>query len=116
MTTFLLNPFLGDINPGTTEGAKLYRKAIEPPDKKLNICQKNARDIQSFFETDSRNFGWGPLIGNIPIGPGPDRKSILTDSKELTLEMIQKTRPNHLGAYWHPLGNTASGFVYRSRH
>ena len=97
MATFLLNPFLGDINPGTAEGAKLYTKAINSPDEKLNICQKNARDIQTFFETDSSNFGWGLLIGNIETGAGPDRKSILTDSKELNLEVVQKYARNTWG-------------------
>ena len=47
MATFLLNPFLGDINPGTTEGAKLYTKAIDSPDEKLNICQKNTNGFHA---------------------------------------------------------------------
>ena len=94
MATFLLNPFLGDINPGTVEGAKLYTKAIDSPDEKLNICQKNTRDIQTFFETGSSNFGWGLLIDIIENREGPDCKSILTDFKELNLEMVQKHARN----------------------
>ena len=52
---FLTNPFCGDINPGTADGAKLYNKAIAAPDDKLSVQQKNAKEIQSQFEADSSN-------------------------------------------------------------
>ena len=50
MATFLLNPFLGDINSGTAEGAKLYTKAIDSPDEKLNICQKMREIFKPFLK------------------------------------------------------------------
>ena len=34
---YSLNPFLGDINPGTSDGAKLYNRAIEAPKDLITI-------------------------------------------------------------------------------
>ena len=34
---FVLNPFLGDINPGTDGGAKLYSKATAERSSKLSV-------------------------------------------------------------------------------
>ena len=87
--TYSLNPFLGEINPGTTEGEKLYTKAIEAPKTLLAINQKNASDIKDRYEKHARNFGWGPLVGSIRIVGGVD-KSILTEAREITLEDVQK--------------------------
>ena len=90
MATFAINPFLGDINPGTTEGAKLYNKSIEAPDDKLVIQQKDATDIMTAFETDASNFGWGRLIGNVQVDDAGTLRHILANHREITLEMIQK--------------------------
>lgn len=65
MANFVINPYLGDINPSTTEGLKLYTKAIDAPDAKLNIQQSNARDVIATFEKDANDFGWGPAIGSV---------------------------------------------------
>ena len=86
---YSLNPFLGDINLGTSKGSKLYNKAIEAPKTLLTINQKNTLDIKDNFEKDARDFGWGPLVGSIRISGGID-KSILTEAREITLEDVQK--------------------------
>ena len=67
MATYLLNPYLGNVNPGSVDSFKLYIKAIAAPDDKLIISQRNARDIMGTFEMDSNKFGWGPAISNIQI-------------------------------------------------
>ena len=90
MATYSINPYHTDINPGTAEGAKLYNKAIEPPDDKLSVQQKNAKDVQSQFETDASNYGWGGLIGNVQINIVPEYRNILSNTREITLEMVQK--------------------------
>ena len=87
---FVLNPYLGDVNPGTPDGLKLYNKAIEAPDTKLTIGQKNSRDILNSFEKDASDFGWGPAISLIQVTNVPDHKSILTQAREITLEHVQK--------------------------
>ena len=90
MAVFLTNPFFGDINPGTADGAKLYNKAIEAPKDTLSIQQSKARDVQSQFETDACNFGWSSLIGNITINIANEVRNILSNTRELTVEMLQK--------------------------
>ena len=57
MATYLLNPYLCDVNPGSADGLKLYNKAISAPDDKLIISQRNARDIMGTFEMDSSLVG-----------------------------------------------------------
>ena len=92
MAAYLTNPFLGNINPGTVDGAKLYNKAIEAPEVKLSIQQQNANNIQFQFESDASDFGWGVLTGSAQINDNnvPDLCNILTNTREITLEMVQK--------------------------
>ena len=51
MATYVLNPFLGEINPGTDGGAKLYSKATagqKPNSPSLKRMQK------TFYNTSRR--------------------------------------------------------------
>ena len=50
MTSFVMNPYLGDVNPGTTKGLKLYNKAITAPNEQVEINQDSARDIQNILK------------------------------------------------------------------
>ena len=87
---FLLNPYLGDVNPATADGLKLYNKAVAAPENKLTLAQKHNKEILEAFEADSSNFGWGPAISAIPINAAGTTRNILTHARELTLEMVQK--------------------------
>ena len=49
-----MNPYLGYVNPGTTEGLKLYKKSIEARSDKIETNQDNARDIQTIFQKSWR--------------------------------------------------------------
>ena len=89
-TNFVLNPYLGDINPGTTEGLKLYNKAVAGPETKISIDQSHAREIKTSFELDANNFGWGPATGAIQVDNAGTTKNILTQAQEITLQMVQK--------------------------
>ena len=92
MTSFVMNPYLGDVNPGTTEGLKLYNKSIEARSEKIEINQENARDIQTIFEKDSSDFGWGPAISLVQVDDltPPTTKILLTKAREINLTMMQK--------------------------
>ena len=106
--TFTINYFLGDINPGTSEGATFYNKSIETPEDKLIIQQKDATDIMTAFETDSGTFGWGRLIGNVQINNAVDQRHVLANHREITLEVIQKharTTWGNLDPWIDPLPN-----------
>ena len=106
MTSFVMNPYLGDVNPGTTEGLKLYNKSIEARSEKIEINQENARDIQTIFEKDSSDFGWGPAISSVQIDNlnPPTTKSLLSKAREINLTMMQKlarrTWGNLTGLTW----------------
>ena len=67
MTTFISDPFEGDINRGTALGQKLYTLATTDLKKEdlLLVTQENFSDIMSAFRHDSNSFGWGKLINNI---------------------------------------------------
>ena len=101
-----MNPYLGDVNPGTTEGLKLYNKAIAAPNDKIEINQDCARNIQTIFEKDSDDFGWDPAISSVQTDDltPPTTKSILTKAREISLTCIQKmarrTWGNLAGLNW----------------
>ena len=71
MATFIRNPYLGDVNPGTAKCLKLYNKAIEPPKTTLEINQSNSGDILTMFEKDASDFGWAPAISSVQIDDAP---------------------------------------------
>ena len=55
--TFVLNPYLGNVNPGTADGLNLYNRAVTAPKLKITVDQSHARDIKTTFELDANNFG-----------------------------------------------------------
>ena len=87
---YVINPFLGNINPGTDGGAKLYSKATAERKTKLQISQKNAKDILQVFKKDASNFGWSPLVGLIQVNVAGTEQNILTDSRRMTVEWFKK--------------------------
>ena len=91
---FLMSPFDGDINPSTTEGMGLFVKArshLQSGETRQDVCQKNANAFINQIRSDSANFGWGTLINQIEIDEnGIDvMKSLLTDSRKLTMQQVQ---------------------------
>ena len=92
MKSFVMKPYLGDVNPGTNEGLKIYNKYIEARSEKIEISQGNARDIQTIFEKYSGDFGWGPAISLVQINDLTSLTtiSLLTKAREINLTCIQK--------------------------
>ena len=56
--SFLSDPFEGDINPGTADGAKLFASATKDRTKEnlLTIVQSKVTDIMTTFRHDSNMF------------------------------------------------------------
>ena len=50
---FITNPYLGNINPGSSDGQKLFLKAIAKRDDRLSISQEKVKEILTAFESDS---------------------------------------------------------------
>jgi hypothetical protein len=91
---FLMSPFDGDINPSTTEGMRLFVKAtshLPSGEVRQDVCQKNANAFINQIRSDSANFGWGTLINQIEIDDNGTNvmKSILTDSRKLSMQQVQ---------------------------
>ena len=61
---FVDDPFKGNINPGTSEGAKLYLKATASisEDDKFEINITSAQKFVDMVTKDANNFGWGALV------------------------------------------------------
>ena len=91
MTTFISDPFEGDINPGETNGQKLFTLATaeRSKDSKIVISQENAATVMNLLRQDSNSFGWSILTGCIS-NPAGTMLSILENSHLLTLDLVKK--------------------------
>ena len=89
---FVDDPFKGNINPGTSEGAKLYLKATASisEDDKFEININSAQKFVDMVTKDANDFGWGALVRAIPSDNARGTKNLLIDHRDITLEMIQK--------------------------
>ena len=86
-TVYYSDPFQGNINPASSDGAKLYLKVTAElkDDEKFKINITNAQKFLDQVATDTDNFGWGPYVRSIAVSD-TDYKSLLEDHKEITLE------------------------------
>jgi len=98
---FVDDPFKGNINPGTSEGAKLYLKATASisEDDKFEINITSAQKFVDMVTKDANNFGWGALLRAIPSDDAGGTKNLLIDHRDITLEMIQKQAYKTWGNY-----------------
>lgn len=89
---FVDDPYHGDINPGTTDGAKLYLKATTAikEDEKFDLNISTAQKFLDLMRRDSNNFGWGALIRAIPEADANTNKNLLKDHKVLTEEHMKR--------------------------
>ena len=87
--TFLLDPFRGNINPGETNGMKLYLSATKERDdeKKFTVRSDTAKAFMDAMVDDSTHFGWESLVDAIRIDGGNDL-SILRDMRKLKVDNV----------------------------
>ena len=90
MTTFISDPFEGEINPGDSSGLKLFTltMAERSKDDKLIISQDKVKDVMAAFRQDSNNFGWGILVNQIMDASGVSL-CILSDFEACTLDLVK---------------------------
>ena len=90
MTTVIINPFEGGINPGTESGQKLYTLATADRKKEdiLLISQEIISDIMPTFRHNSNSFGWGKLVNNIIDNSGTNLH-ISEDFQMWTLVLVK---------------------------
>lgn len=89
-TTFILDPYSSDINPGTEAGRKLFLKATEERTdaKRIDVTQGNAKEFLEMMTDDAKNFSWGSLVHRVVEKDG-QRRSILRDIRKLSLEAVK---------------------------
>ena len=90
MTTFISDPFEGEINPGDSSGLKLFTltMAERSKDDKLIISQDKVKDVMAAFRQDSNSFGWGILVNQIMDASGVSL-CILSDFEACTLDLVK---------------------------
>ena len=82
---FVDDPFKGNINPGTSDGAKLYMKATASidDDDTFDVNISNAQNFLDQMTRDTNTFGWGILVRMVQVGNNP-YKNILVEHKDVT--------------------------------
>jgi len=102
---FVVDPFKGNINPGTSEGSKLYTKATATidDDEKFDLNIENAQKFLDHMTRDTNKFGWRILVRMVQTGPN-DHKNILIDHEDsITTKDIKrqtyKTWGNYLATF-----------------
>ena len=65
---FVTDPYQANINPVSSEGAKLYLKATQElaDDKKIEIKQEKSQIFIDQVTTDAQNYGLGGLVYGVP--------------------------------------------------
>ena len=88
---FTLNPYDGEVNPATSEGLKLYLKAIQGFDKdsdRVNVGQSNSREVLQLMKDQASKFGWAEIVAKIPVAGGSDL-NLLKSSMNITLDEVK---------------------------
>ena len=88
---FILDPYYGDINPGTSAGRYLFNKATAQLDhsKRIHVSIENSKKVKSYLEELASTYGWGELVHQVNDKNGKPR-SIINEYKLLTVEDIQR--------------------------
>ena len=97
---FQMDPYDGDINPATAEGAKLFTKATAARTNLLTLSQDKAKEVVSAFEEDAREFGWGAMVHKVQIvldNNNALKKSILKDYRQVKLDRVKKEAERRWG-------------------
>ena len=108
---FVDDPFKGNINPGTSEGAKLYIKATAKIDEddKIDININNSQKFLDRMTRDTNTFGWGMLVRTVQVNENT-QKNILKDHKDISAADIKrqayKTWGNHAADFHTPVPDT----------
>ena len=63
-TQYVHNPYKMDINPGTSDGLKLYLKAVKKKEKdedRIKILQSNSKLVVTCMKDLTETFGWSVI-------------------------------------------------------
>jgi hypothetical protein len=86
------NPNQGDINPGTTEGAKRFKAATTPlaEDKRLSIKVENAVKVISHLKHEAQLNAWQDSVTiNVGTSTAPIFKNVFDHHRDITLDQLK---------------------------
>ena len=90
--TFIIDPFAGNINLGTTRGQKLFTEACSALDEadKLMASIANQHAVMEHIMLLVQKFRWGPQVLAVkPVSDLTKTKRLTTESFLLTLEDLK---------------------------
>ena len=93
---FTSNPYAGNINPGTTAGAKLFHHGtVERSETDLLSAKvSTAKEFIDSMRQDATAFSWGILTSKIEHASfGGDTKNVLVDFTDLDVDKVR----SHMG-------------------
>ena len=90
------NPNLGDFNPGTAAGAKIFEKKTKglPLEKRLPLTRQSAEEFRTLVEANAGTFG--NAVTKIPVefaadGTTPTKfVNLMEDYSDISLELLQR--------------------------
>ena len=89
------NPLLGNFNPGTPAGAKIFQEKIKglPDDKRLPYSRKEAHTFRALVEAKEPSFG--QCVTKIPIafddaGNATEHKNLVDSYSDVTIERMHR--------------------------
>ena len=90
--TFIIDPFSGNINPGTTRSQKLFTGACSALYKadKLTASIANQHAVMEYITSLVQKFSWGPQVLAVKLVSDLTRtKSLITESFALSVEDLK---------------------------
>lgn len=90
--TFIIGPFAGNINPGTTRGQKLFTEACSALDEadRLTASIANQHAVMEHIMSLVQKFRWGPQVLAVrPVSGLTKTRSLIAESFSLTLEDLK---------------------------
>ena len=90
--TFIIDPFVGNINPGTTRGQKLFKETCSALDEAdiLTASIANQHAVMEHIMSLVQKFRWGPQVLAVSLVSDLTKtKSLITESFALSVEDLK---------------------------
>ena len=91
MTKYVEDLFSTGIDPGISEGLKLYLKLIADRTTKEEIISSNVKTVMLMLKSDAQDFSWDELVHRVANDDtNANFSSILKNYSKLTVVDLQK--------------------------
>lgn len=88
---YVTTPYAGDINPGTSNGIKMFNAATQSrdTDEKMQLKVSKSKEFIEAMKDDANAYCWGILTASIEIDG--EKYDILKDFPKLNVESVRKS-------------------------